>query len=434
LKFLLLNQTFHPDVASTGQHLADLAAGLVERGHAVTVVTCRRGYDEPETLFARHETWRGIKIRRVGSMGLGKQKKWRRIIDCLSFAILSFAEALLCGRRGVVVALTSPPFISLVGLWVARLYRSRFVYWVMDLNPDEAIAAGWLRPDSPGSKVLEWFSRLSLRGADRVIALDRFMFERIIAKGVAPERISIVPPWSHDPLICFDGAGRERFRCEHGLEGKFVVMYSGNHSPCHPLHTVVEAARRLADQPEIVFCFVGGGTEFRRIRALMRSGAPGESKTIRSRSALNIRCIPYQPLSDLSASLSAADLHLVVMGNAFVGLVHPCKIYNILRVGAPLIYVGPRPSPLFDIVLEMDTSGYLSHGDVDGLIRHIQRLRLSPKRPRNDTQSLAVRFSKEQLLPRLITMLESVGTLREASRKSNRARVRPPIEISDIAG
>src|ERR1035441_93173 len=83
--FLLLNQTFYPDVASTAQHLTDLALGLVARGHQVTVVTSLRAYDNPETQFAKTETWRGIRIYRVASTGFGKGAKWRRAADFASF-------------------------------------------------------------------------------------------------------------------------------------------------------------------------------------------------------------------------------------------------------------------------------------------------------------------------------------------------------------
>ena len=88
MKFLLLNQTFHPDVASTAQHLTELALRLVERGHNVTVVTSRRAYDDPATLFPREENWRGVRICRVASTGFGKGAKWRRAADFASFSAL----------------------------------------------------------------------------------------------------------------------------------------------------------------------------------------------------------------------------------------------------------------------------------------------------------------------------------------------------------
>ena len=71
MKILLLNQTFYPDVVATGQYLSELAVTLAERGHQVSVITGRRAYDNPEKIFAKTETWRGIQIIRVGSAGLG---------------------------------------------------------------------------------------------------------------------------------------------------------------------------------------------------------------------------------------------------------------------------------------------------------------------------------------------------------------------------
>src|SRR5437667_1984348 len=272
MKFLLLNQTFHPDVMATGQYLTEVALRLAERGHHVTVVTSRRAYDHPERKFPKQETWRGVRIYRVASTGFGKGAKWRRAADFGSFIACCFLRLVRLSRNDVVVALTSPPLISFLGAWLAKLRRSRFVYWVMDFNPDEAIAAGWLTPGSLVARLLDRMSRFSLKRATKIIALDRFMRDRIVAKGIAPDKVAVLPPWSRDNEVRFDPEGRERFRKAHGLEGKFVVMYSGNHSPCHPLDTLLGAARQLEADQRLAFCFVGGGSEFRKIQQKVADG------------------------------------------------------------------------------------------------------------------------------------------------------------------
>ncbi len=443
MRFLLLNQTFPPDVMATGQYLADLALALVERGHEVTVVTSRRAYDEPQKVFPKDESWRGVRVVRVGSTGFGKTAKWRRAADFGSFLALCVLKLVRQPRHDVVLALTSPPLISFIGAWLARVRGSRFVYWVMDFNPDEAIAAGWLRSGSLVARVLEGMSRFSLRQAARIIVLDRFMRERILEKGIGPEKVVVAPPWSQDDRVRFDPEGRRRFREAHGLEGKFVVMYSGNHSPCHPLDTVLEAARRLARDAGVAFCFVGGGSEWRKIceaertttdgHGLTRMGErqdlifshsgspPGQRVPSRSHES-NIRCLPYQPLSELSASLSAADLHVVVMGERFVGLVHPCKIYNILAVGAPVLYIGPSPSHVTEVFAsdngrraggelacasDVWSFAYARHGDVDGVVGAIERLRDGAKNPgRRSVNGFGRSFAREILLPRMVEAIE----------------------------
>src|SRR5207244_3595643 len=98
-------------------------------------------------------------------------------------------------RPDVVIALTSPPLLSFFAACLTKLRRARFIYWVMDLNPDEAIAAGWLRHDSPIAKTLEAMSRFSFNRANRIIALDHFMRDRIVAKGIPPAKVTVSPLW-----------------------------------------------------------------------------------------------------------------------------------------------------------------------------------------------------------------------------------------------
>ena len=184
MKVLILNQASYPDVVSTSQHASNLASELAPRGHEVTVIASRRAYDNPEALFPKRETWRGVTIQRVFCLGLGKKTKLRRAAGFASYLLTCCCTLLRAPRCDVVVALTSPPLISVLGALYARLRNSRFVFWVMDLNPDEAIAAGWLREQSVTARCLKLLLRYSVTRADRVVALDRFMQERIAAKGV----------------------------------------------------------------------------------------------------------------------------------------------------------------------------------------------------------------------------------------------------------
>ena len=175
MKFLLLNQCFYPDVVATAQHLTDLATELSARGHEVTVVASDRGYDDPSIRFPRHEIWNNIRIVRIRTLSLGKSTRLRRALNFGSFAVVCALRLLLLGRFDVVVALTSPPLISFLGALLVRLRGGRFCFWVMDLNPDEAIAAGWLQERSLVARVLQLLLRYSFEHAARTIVLYRFM-------------------------------------------------------------------------------------------------------------------------------------------------------------------------------------------------------------------------------------------------------------------
>lgn len=409
MKVLILNQAFYPDVVSTAQHASDLAKALTQAGHEVTVVCSRRGYDDPHIRFSKRETWNGVNIIRVRSTGLGKASRWRRATDFGTF----MASCALCLSSllhfDVLIAMTSPPLISFLASLAVPRRADNLVFWSMDLNPDEAIAAGWLRKDSLTTRALSRMLAHSLRRASIVIALDRFMKIRIEAKGIEPRKIQVVPPWAHDDHVRFDPIGREQFRTLHRLSDKFVVMYSGNHSPCHPLDTLLEAAERLADREEIVFCFVGGGSEFKKVQ-----------DRVRTHRLPNALCLPYQPLETLSASLSAADLHVVIMGNEYVGIVHPCKVYNVLTVGSPLLYIGPAESHVRDIISHASSGVYsCAHGDVETVTANILQSMQNTARSIWAPQLLQG-FSKDVLIGQLLLSIEQPEGMKAYDRSSLR--------------
>lgn len=397
-------------MVSTAQHLTDLATALASRGHDVTVVASDRGYDDPTARFARREQWNGIEIIRIRTLSLGKGAKWRRAFNFGSFLLICGLRLLFLPRFDVVVALTSPPLISFLATLFVKLKGGSLYSWVMDLNPDEAIAAGWLDERSLTTRFFQRLSNYSFHNATRTIVLDRFMKERVVAKGVDPDRIEIIPPWSHDDNVSYSEAGREAFRKQHDLSDKLVVMYSGNHSPCHPLDTLLEVALVLRGRSDVVFCFVGGGSEQVKVREFA------------ARNDLqNVKCLPYQPLNELSSSLSAADLHVVVMGEGFVGIVHPCKIYNIALIGAPALYIGPQPSHVTDIAAQHGKFFLTRHGDVEGVTAAILEANRSYRSYRT-YRAYDHAFSKQSLLPQLIEIIESVHDVHDFSELKDEVR------------
>src|SRR5208337_274302 len=205
----------------------------------------------------------------------------------------------------------------------------------------------------------------------RVIALDRFMADRLAARNVPRSKILVIPPWPLEELGQTDQAGSEQnpFRARHGLAGKFVVMYSGNHSPSNPLTTLLDAVVQLKDDPDVRFLFVGGGSGKREVEDY-----------IRAKNLSNALSLPYQPLTELKHSLSAADVHVVSLGQNMVGIVHPCKIYGAMAVGRPILFLGPKPSHISDLLDRHDIGIHVSHGDVASVIAAIARFRqMSPE-------------------------------------------------------
>lgn len=358
---LIISQVYAPDPAAVGQHVADAADELAARGWRVVVYTSARGYDDPGISYPRHEFRNSVDVRRLPLSSFGKSSLAIRLLAQALFMIQATVRGLFTRGLARVVVSTSPPFAGAGGSLISMVRRVPLIWWVMDLNPDQLVASGRVHPGALAVQVFDLLNRWTLRQASRVVVLDRFMRERVLAKLPVAEKMHIIPPWPHEEHLA-PPSGPNEFRTRHGLADCFVIMYSGNHSHQNPLDTLLEATKRFASNPRVRFVFVGGGTGKADVERLVASGAG------------NVVSLPYQPVETLGVSLSAADLHVVSVGEDMVGIVHPCKIYGAMAVGRPILLFGPVDCHAGDILAGRAIGWHVRHGDVDGAERAISQV------------------------------------------------------------
>jgi len=357
--FAFITQVYPPDPAAVGQHLADAAEELVRRGHHVTVHTSATGYDDPSARYPRLETLRGVDVRRIPFSSFGKSSIAVRIAGGIAFVAQAVARVLPRRRLDAVVVSTSPPMASLGALTLGAVRRAKVKYWVMDINPDQIVALGMAEPDSLSVKGFDWLNRRMLHRADDIIVLDRFMAERVNRKAAVREKVTVLPPWPAEDPAEIVAHEDNPFRAMHAAGERRVLMYSGNHGPSNPVTTIVEAAKRLVGDPRLLFMFVGGGVGKKEVDAAIGP---------------NIVSLPYQPQSELRHSLAAADVHIVTVGDAIPGIVHPSKVYGAMAMGRPILLIGPDENHVADILAEHDIGWHVRHGDVEGTVAVLREI------------------------------------------------------------
>lgn len=360
-RLLIMSQVYVPDSAAVGQCLADVAAEMARRGWHVIVYTAARGYDDPALRYPRQEIRDGVHIRRLPLSSFGKTSIPIRLLAQGLFVLQAFLRAMCLGRIDKIVVSTSPPFAGFVGSLISRLRCAPLLWWVMDLNPDQMVAAGKLGPRSVLVQLFNWMNQKTVSQASRVVVLDDFMRSRLERKHHNDDgKVRVIPPWSQAEPAEATIAMREEFRRRHGLQGKFVIMYAGNHAIQHPLDTLLDAAQSFATENNVIFLFIGGGAGKAVVENRIALGAT------------NVRSLPYQPLDWLAASLATADLHVVSMGNDVVGIVHPCKIYGVMAVGRPILFFGPNESHAGRLVGPRRLGWRVAHGDVEAAVSAIR--------------------------------------------------------------
>lgn len=365
---IMISQVYVPDPASVGQHMHDAAAEFVRRGYRVVVYASANGYEDPSVRYPGREALDGVEVVRLGLSSFGKKALPIRVLAGVLFLIQAIIRGLLVKRVACVFVSTSPPFTGVFGAMLARLKRAALFFWVMDLNPDQLIQTGAIGPKHPAAIVFDAGNRMTLRRSDGVVALDRFMAERVNRKVDVSDRMDILPPWPHEDHVEPVEHENNDFRRQHGLDGKFVVMYSGNHGMTTPVTTVLEAALKLQHHEDLVFMFIGGGVGKADVRRVIQQHKPS-----------NIIDLPYQPFERLRYSLSAADVHLVTMVDAAVGCIHPCKVYGAMAVGRPILFVGPRPSHVTDLLDGQDVGWQTPHGDAQACADRIEAILSMPR-------------------------------------------------------
>lgn len=360
---LIISQVFVPDPASVGQHMADVAREMVSRGWRVVVLTSACGYDDPSVRYPSRELWNGVEIMRFPFSSFGKVSLTSRLFGQALFMGQCILRGVMTRGLSAILVSTIPPMASAAALAIRMVHRMPVTFWVMDINPDEAVLLGKVRALSWGVRCLDWLNRWILRVSHRVVVLDRYMKTRMVSKLDVSKKIAILPPWPHEDYIEPIDHHVNPFRVRHNLQNKFVFMYSGNMSIASPLTTVLRAAVQFRDDPRLAFVFIGGGLGRQEVEAMIQLYQPA-----------NMLCLPYQPLNEIKYSLSAADVHFVTLGDKMAGVIHPCKVYGVMAAARPFIYVGPKPSHITHLLERAPSGWFIEGGDVEGLVSLVSEL------------------------------------------------------------
>ncbi len=335
---LFLNRSYWPDVEATGQLLTSLCEGLAN-DFRVSVLAGRPNavIDESEV-----EDWHSAIIRndvginRVKHTHFSKRNLLGKGLNFLSFARSARLALRNISTPDVVVFETDPFLLAFEADRLKKRTSCRMVGYLQDIYPDVAVALGKV-----GNNWAVRRLRKSLfdiyRRCDRMVVLSQDMADLLTDNGVDSNRISIVPNWADTQKIA-PNEGVNRFREQQQLGCQFVAMYSGNLGLTQRLEEFVAAAELLKERTDILFCFVGRGSQEAALRHL-----------VQTRRLTNVKFIDYQPQAELTHSLTAADIHLVPLTKLLSRCLMPSKLYGILAAGRPYLTNAPTGSELHTI-------------------------------------------------------------------------------------
>ncbi len=330
MNLLIITNHFFPE----NFRITDLALGLTERGHRVTVLTGVPDY--PEGKFfpgygifkRRREDYRGIRIRRVPLVPRGQGGKLRLVLNYLSFALCGCLLAPIdCPESFdlILVFETSPVTVGLPALALKRLRNIPIMFWVQDLWPESLSATG-----AVSSRLLMGLVgrlvRLIYRGSDLILAQSRAFLSSIEQYGASGEKIVYFPNSAEDfyrPVKVEAGAS-ERALLPRG----FTLMFAGNIGAAQDFETILAAAELLKDRCDLHWVILGDGRRRAWVEEQVR--ARGLSSAV--------HLLGRYPPESMPRFFALADALLVTLKKEPIfALTIPAKVQSYLASGKPII-------------------------------------------------------------------------------------------------
>jgi len=353
--------------------MTELAEGLVRRGHEVRVVTGMPNYPERQVYQAYQrkiyctEKQNGVTIQRSYVWVQPQPGLLARILLDGSFAMTSLFQALR-GWRPDLILLTVPPLPVCVPVALLRLlYGCPVVLNLQDILPEAAVKLGLIR--NPWViRLFEGLEQFAYRTADAVSVISEGFTANLVKKGVPHRKIRCIPNWVNTRFIRPLQREPNCFRDRHQLNGKFVVLYSGNIALTQDLETVIKAATRLQDIPEIQFVIVGEAKARQRLQQICEASHLS-----------NVTLLPLEPRINLPEMLAAADVSLVVQKRHIVSFNMPSKFQVVLASGRPVMVSAPLQGMAAQAVAQSQGGMVLPPEQPEMLATAIQWLYENPK-------------------------------------------------------
>jgi colanic acid biosynthesis glycosyl transferase WcaI len=391
IRVLVLSLYYAPEITGNAPIVTELARMLAADGFTVQVVAGTPHYRLPEVparyrrrLYVR-EVLDGVAVTRCYAYPKsdGVLPKLLNYSSCL----LTATPACLLAPRADVILVVSPPFLlGLIGALV-RLFRgSRVVYNAQDLFP-EGYAGARVAPSGLFIRLVDLLQRWVFRLADAITVITPGFQRNLLSKGVPAQKIQVIPNFADHELVQ-PGPRDNPFARQHNLLNKFVVLSAGNIGFTRGTEVLVAAAKRLESCSDIIILVVGAGSE--RARLVRAAEAAGLG---------NMRFLPPQPTEILPLVLAAADVGVVTTRPGIAHASFPSRIYGLMAAARPVVGALDADSDPAELIRRAQCGLVVKPGNVEEITEALRSLRADETTRRrmgeNGRQHLLEHYSKQ---------------------------------------
>ncbi|HEY6374270.1 MAG TPA: glycosyltransferase WbuB [Edaphobacter sp.] len=351
VRILIFGLNYSPELTGIGKYTGEMSSWLAARGHEVRVITAPPYYpawnireDYRNTLYRTENPTRKNPaepvVYRTPLYVPARPTGIKRVLHLASFMLGSLPVVVrqLFWQPQIVFTVEPTFFCAPIALLAAQATGAASWLHVQDFEVDAAFDLDLLPAEGPMHALALGLERRFTQSFTRVSSISRKMVERVLTKGVSSSNAILFPNWvdieAIHPQPC---ATLNPYRRELNLEGKALILYSGNMGAKQGLELLAPLAQSFEHDSRVHFLFCGDGA----FRAQLESLVAHRS---------NVTLLPLQPLNRLNDLLNAADIHLLPQRAGAADLVMPSKLTGMLSSGRPIIATADADTQVAHVV------------------------------------------------------------------------------------
>ena len=363
---------FYPEIGSAANLFFELAHELSNRYYKIRVLTMLpRHYNVADVKTIKQFEFKLYNNERINSFDVVRVKAFPAPKDSTIFrgmehfisAIQLFVVGLFSPRQDFFIVYSPPLPLAVSIILLSKIKRCKCIVNIQDLYPQTVIDVGMLKSNFLiflFKKMESWVYQQS----DFLTVHSDKNREYVIKHGGSDEKTKTIYNWADTTLILPE---RSSVFENVNLNNKFVVSYAGVLAVHQGLEVILDAAKQLEKNNDILFLLVGDGY--------------AKEKLIKKAKDLNLNNVvflPFQPKEKYFQVLACSDISLVCLSKDVVTPVIPGKLISIMASSRTVVASVPLENDTGAIIKEANCGIVTESGDGIALAHAITYLYQNP--------------------------------------------------------
>ena len=403
MKIAVFTHYYLPDTGAPSARISEMVKVWAQK-HKVTVFTCFPNHptgiipDEYKGKFHKEEKHENYNIIRNYVYATPNKGFLKKIINHLSFMFsVVFLNFFKMKKFDIIIASSPSFFLMFSARFFNIIYRIPYIFEVRDLWPAIFVELDVLK-NKFIIKILETLELHLYKKSKAVVTVTDSFKRNIVERGIDDNKVHVIKN-GVDLTQFYSKQVEKTIIPEVDLNNKFVVLYIGAHGISQALKKIIDTAKILKNETEIIFLFVGDGAE-------------KEELVKYNKNLKNIKFIGIQPKEKVIEFYNIADICLIPLKDIplFKTFI-PSKMFEIMACACPI--VASVDGEAKDILLRSNaalvTEPENSSGIADAILKIKKNNNLAESLSLNGPKFVKKFYDRKQLAKDYLEIIEGLN-------------------------